>query len=78
MLEVNPYFRKRPEELLGLEIFDSYKLKYPELLISPPYQIKLSVDKKYEFDYQNNKFRRMTTRDLKFILMNEAEIVKGM
>ena len=22
MLEVNPYFRKRPEELLGLEIFD--------------------------------------------------------
>lgn len=54
MLEFNPYYRKKPEEYLMLEIFDPWKAKYPEFLVPPPHQIKLKVDSKYAFDYENS------------------------
>ena len=78
MLEVNPFFRKEPEQLLGLEIFDNYKLKHPELLLSPPFPIKLEIDAKYAFNYNTSKFTRTTMQHLKMELFHELKLIKIM
>ena len=39
LLEFNPYFRKKPEELLKLEIFTQLRADYPEFLLPPPSQV---------------------------------------
>lgn len=35
MLEFNPYFRKKPEDYLRMELFDPWKAKFPELMVPP-------------------------------------------
>ena len=36
LLEFNPYFRPKPEELLKAPIFDELRKEFPEYLIPPP------------------------------------------
>ena len=71
MLEFNPHFRKKPEELLSLKLFKKWKAKYPELLVPPPHPIKLEVDKKNAFDYENSRFKKTTMQELKAHLIFE-------
>ena len=65
MLQFNPFFRKKPEELLAHKIFDHWKRKYPEFLVSPPYRINLEADNKKSFDYATSKFKKYTMSQLK-------------
>ena len=78
MLEFNPYFRMKPEELLKMQLFDPWKAKYPELLVPPQNPIKLLVDKKNAFDYESSLFRALTMKELHAILISEIEIIKQM
>ena len=61
MLEFNPFFRKKPEQYLQMQIFEPWRIKYPELLVPPPGQIKLEIDDKNAFDYKKSKFKSLTT-----------------
>ena len=55
-MEFNPFFRKKPEELLMMDIFKEMRIQYPELLIAPQKQIQLEIDQKKVFDYEQSKF----------------------
>lgn len=61
MLEFNPYFRKKPEELLQLDIFEPLRKALPELLVPPSNTIELEVDDKNAFDYKKSAFKKTTT-----------------
>ena len=54
MLEFNPFFRKKPEEYLQMDIFEPWRTKYPELLVPPPGHIKLEINEKSAFDYEKS------------------------
>ena len=54
MLEFNPFFRKKPEEYLQMEIFEAWRTEYPELLLPPPRQIMLEINEKNAFDYEKS------------------------
>ena len=54
MLEFNPFFRKKPEEYLQMEIFEPWRTEYPELLVPPPRPIKLEINEKNAFDYEKS------------------------
>ena len=58
MLEFNPYFRKKPKEYLQMGIFETLRKKNPDMLVPPSEQIKLKVDQKHAFDYDNSKFKK--------------------
>ena len=68
MLEFNPYFRKKPEELLQLDIFEQLRKTLPELLVPPSNTIELEVDDKNAFDYKTSAFKKTTTQELKIQL----------
>lgn len=78
MLEFNPYFRKKPEELLNHKIFDSLKKELPQWLVPPSKQIILSLDQKKTFNYDTSKFNDLTIEDLKNLLLNEVNIIKNL
>ena len=69
MLEFNPFFRKKPEEYLQMEIFESLRAKYPEMLVAPSKQIKLDVDQKNAFDYENSIFKKTSHDEVKTQLL---------
>ena len=76
MLEFNPYFRKKPEDLLNYKIFDDLKKSHPEWLVPPPNPIILDFDKKKAFDYEKSQFVQLTTQDLKDLLQKEVDYVQ--
>ena len=78
LLEFNPYFRKKPDELLKMKIFDKLRADHKEWLLPPPNPIKLEIDSKKAFDYENSKFAKLTIEDLKTLLRKEVEIVRDM
>ena len=69
MLEFNPYMRKKPEELLQMDIFKSMRKTYPELLKSPSSVIQLEIDGKNVFDYRKSCFKTITPDALKSLLI---------
>ena len=71
MLEFNPFFRKKPEEYLQMEIFESLRAKHPEMLVAPSKQIKLDVDQKNAFDYKNSMFKNTSQDEVKTQLLKE-------
>ena len=78
MLEFNPFFRKKPEEYLKLDVFKSLRTNNPEMLVPPPELIKLEVDQKKAFDYENSKFMNKTVEELKNDLKQEIEKIKNL
>lgn len=69
-------FRKKPSEYLRMEMFDPWKVKYPQLLIAPKRQIMLEIDAKGQFDYTKSEFKKWTMNDLKSLLLHEIDIIK--
>ena len=68
MLEFNPFFRKKPEEYLEMDLFKALREKHPEMLVPPSKCIKLEVDEKHAFDYNASKFKKFSMEDLKIQL----------
>ena len=54
MLEFNPFFRKKPEEYLQADLFEPWRKMFPELLVAPSKLIKLEIDQKGAFDYDQS------------------------
>ena len=78
LLEFNPYFRKKPEDLLKMGIFDKHRADHKEFLVPPTIQIKLEIDEKKAFNYEKSEFSKLTIQDLKNLLLNEVDIIRSM
>ena len=72
-LEFNPYLRKKPEDLLKLDIFAELREEKPESLNLPPNVIQLGVDKKGVFDFSKSQFKKFSIKDLRDVLQNEID-----
>ena len=76
MLEFNPYYRKKPCELLDMDIFADLRAEYPEFLVAPPNPIQLEVDKKQAFDYKASTFKKLDEVKLKEQILKEVELIQ--
>lgn len=73
MVNLNPYFRWTPSELLKNAYFND--LRIPELEKSAPQKLKLDIDRDDAFDYENGVSKLYTKKDYIAIIMKEYEFV---
>jgi len=73
LVQLNPYFRWTPSELLKSSFFND--LRIPELEKSAPQKLKLDVDKDEAFDYENGSSKLYQKADYIKIIMKEAEFI---
>mmetsp|Transcript_35701 Transcript_35701/g.54635 ORF Transcript_35701/g.54635 Transcript_35701/m.54635 type:complete len:180 (-) Transcript_35701:27-566(-) len=73
LIQLNPYFRWTPSELLKLPFFND--LRIPDLEKSAPQKLKLEVDSDQAFDYENGVSKQYTKKDYIAIIVKEANFV---
>ena len=71
MLQFNPYFRQKAEDIVEMDIFSDLRAQYPELLVAPSEIIQLEIDKKGAFNYSNSSFSNLTLEDVIALLTEE-------
>lgn len=71
LIQLNPYFRWTPSELLKLPFFND--LRIPELEKSAPHKLKLDVDSDAAFDYENGESKMYKKADYIAIIVNEIK-----
>ena len=78
MLEFNPHFRKTPEQLLSLPMFDKCREQYKSLDSEAPFVISLDIDKAGTFDYDKCQLDAVPLEDIYEALEKEVQIIKSM
>ena len=73
LVQLNPFFRWTPSELLKLPYFND--LRIPELEKSAPQKLKLDIDRDEAFDYENGVSKLYTKKDYIAIIMNEYNFI---
>jgi hypothetical protein len=71
MLQINPYLRASPNELLKSPLFDN--IRRPPLEKSASLKLKLELDSSDAFDYENNSNPKFTRKELIFAIIQEAK-----